>query len=66
MTKRHFIALARALLAERPGDNWDANKKVQWELDCKAVAKVCLAQNPRFDRGKFLLACGFTDVNYWG
>lgn len=54
MTKKHFIALADALRAEKPGDNWDPNKRVQWDLDVKAIANVCAAQNPNFNRERWL------------
>jgi hypothetical protein len=54
MTKKHFIALADALRAEKPGDNWDPNKRVQWDLDVKAIANFCAEQNPRFDRERWL------------
>ena len=50
MTKKHFIALAKALRAEKPGSNWDPNKLIQWDLDVKAVANVCASASPRFDR----------------
>jgi hypothetical protein len=54
MSKKHFIALADALRAEKPGDKWDANKHVQWELDIKAVSNVCRSFNPRFNRERWL------------
>ena len=54
MTKKHFIALADALRAEKPGTNWDANKHVQWGLDVKAIANVCAAHNPNFNLGRWL------------
>ena len=54
MTKKHFIALADALRAEKPGTNWDPNKLVQWELDVKAIANVCAASNPNFNRELWL------------
>ena len=54
MTKKHFIALADALRAEKPGTNWDPNKMVQWELDVKAIANVCAAQNSNFNRERWL------------
>lgn len=54
MTKKHFIALADAFRSEKPGENWDPNKRVQWELDVKAVANVCAQFNPRFNRERWL------------
>ena len=54
MTKKHFIALADALSAEKPGSGWNPNKLVQWELDVKAVANVCQSQNPNFNRERWL------------
>ena len=58
MTKKHFIALAAALKGERPGENWDANKRMQWNLDVKAVVRVCKQFNGIFDTGRFIDACG--------
>lgn len=54
MSKRHFIALADALRAEKPGTNWNSNKMVQWELDVKAIADVCQRFNSNFKRQRFL------------
>lgn len=54
MSKKHFIALADALRAEKPGINWDPNKMVQWELDVKAIANACAASNPRFNRERWM------------
>ena len=54
MSKRDFIALADALRAEKPGDNWNPNKKTQWELDVKAIANVCAASNPRFKQERWM------------
>ena len=54
MTKKHFIALADTLKAERPQDHWCPNKKAQWENDCKAIANFCAAQNPNFNRERWL------------
>ena len=50
MSKKHFIALADALKAEKPAEHWDPNKMVQWELDVKAIARVCKAANPLFNQ----------------
>lgn len=54
MSKKHFIALADALRAQRPADHWDPNKRVQWELDVKAVADVCQQANGNFNRERWM------------
>lgn len=58
MTRQHFQALATALESNRPGENWDANKKVQWNLDVKAVAGACRQFNTGFKADRFYAACG--------
>lgn len=58
MTKKHFNAIAAALKAERPGENWNANKHAQWDNDVRAMARVCRSFNPLFDVGPFIEACG--------
>ena len=58
MTRQHFKALAEALKYNRPADNWDANKKAQWDLDCKAIASACARFNGGFKRDRFIDACG--------
>lgn len=50
MSKKHFIALADALRAQKPADHWDPKQKVQWELDVKAVASICAHFNYNFNR----------------
>jgi hypothetical protein len=62
MSRKHFRALADALKAEKPGDNWNPNKRVQWELDVKAIANTCAQFNPNFQRDTFLAACGVPHV----
>jgi hypothetical protein len=61
MSRKHFIALAAALKAEKPGANWCVNKHVQWALDVKAVANACARFNGNFKRDRFLTACGVED-----
>jgi hypothetical protein len=58
MTKKDYIKFAAAFKAEKPGDNWDPNKRVQWELDIKAITRVLAADNDRFDYNRFNEACG--------
>lgn len=66
MTRKHFKALAEALLSEKPGSNWSPNKHVQWRLDCRAVASALKSLSPTFKPAVFLKACGLpTDYLPW-
>ena len=51
MTKKHFIALAAAI---KSSDN-DLQTKTFAAL---VIIRVAEQDNPRFDRGRFLTACG--------
>lgn len=60
MTKKDYIALARILNAE-------GNQDLYLDLpECREavrdvaiqIAAYCEVENPRFDRNKFLTACG--------
>jgi hypothetical protein len=57
MSRRDYIAIAAALAVVRPEsaapDAW-----AQWHADCNTVANVLAAGNARFDRARFLAACG--------
>lgn len=60
MTKKHFIALAQALYEAKPGTfatNY-LDRHTAWKCTVGAVAAVCAASNPAFNRAKFLAACG--------
>jgi hypothetical protein len=50
MTKKHFIALARRIAAIN-----DASARLH---AAQAVADVAALDNPRFDRARFMAACG--------
>lgn len=67
MTKKHFIALAKALRDDRAwydgevyGDMepWKRGCYDQWHTMALAIADVCSSTNPLFDRVRFLTACG--------
>lgn len=52
MSKRHFRALAEHLAITRPA--YEGAERRQWENDVTAVAQVCEAFNPNFDRRLFM------------
>jgi hypothetical protein len=55
MSAKDYKALARAFKRERPAKSW-LNKMVQWRADLAAVADELAADNPRFDRDRFIAA----------
>jgi len=63
MTRKHYVAIAGVLKSTRPAEHWDANKREQWTLDVRAIADVLAQDNARFDRARFIKACGGTFDN---
>jgi hypothetical protein len=57
MSKKHFIALAKALASVRPLDTSETPARLQWDRCCSGVADVCQIENGLFDRRRFLKAC---------
>ena len=55
MSKKHFIALAKALNRQMPSE--DSREYSQWKRDVEAVADVCSAMNPAFEYNTFRNAC---------
>jgi hypothetical protein len=56
MTKKHFIAIAALFRDERPNDK--RTSELQYDRLLEGIIKIALEDNPRFDRGRFLKACG--------
>ncbi len=50
MSKKHFIAIAATVSA--------ISDKKEREKQANFQAQICAAQNPRFDKARFLAACG--------
>jgi len=62
MTRKDYVAIAGALKAQRYAyaPHWDANLFRACNDNAKAIAEVLASDNPRFDRQRFLDACGVT------
>lgn len=67
MTKKDYELIASAIEHELYGNR--AHSEPNHAAECAITALICLAneiaerleaQNPRFDRDRFLLACGVT------
>ena len=61
MTRKDYVAIAAALNAARPHDfqrEIDLGRKEGWSAAVHLVAGTMAADNPRFDRARFLKACG--------
>ena len=63
MSKKHFIALAETVRASRPGgvgnpaaeaDPHYIGERQQWEWMRDRLADFCAAQNPRFNRERWI------------
>jgi hypothetical protein len=65
MSRKDYVAIANAIVGQvkslQLADNWDGIDAV-CEVT-KAIADVLGADNDRFDRDKFVTACGFVKQN---
>ena len=61
MTRKHFRDLADRLDSLRPqGEPPCPILMAWWRRTVHSMANFCAAQNGRFNRGRFLTACGYT------
>ena len=58
MTRKDFEMIAATLKASRM-DGEEAS--AQWCTACHAFAEMCSRTNPRFNRSRFLKACGMEE-----
>lgn len=63
MTRKDFKLIAQAMHDERPigavkGKREDDAIVAQFHICCTSLANALRTTNPRFDRAKFLAACG--------
>jgi len=57
MSRKDFDLIANALvLSQGTGNDWQA--QAQYERSVYAMASALATTNPRFDRCRFLMACG--------
>lgn len=59
MTKKHFEAVASAIRAEYE-DTYGEPAEEAIRSIARKLADVFASENPRFDRARFLAACGIT------
>ena len=56
-----MFLMEAAELGEPPANSYWQGKKHGWEDACKGLAHLLAQDNPRFDRARFLKACGLED-----
>ena len=56
MTRKDYRALAAGFASTEPPPAAEWHRH-QWETDIQGIARVLAADNPRFDRERFIDAC---------
>lgn len=59
MTKKHFIAIAAGIYVELQNTRSTSEDRAI-ENTARRLASIFAEENPRFDRSRFLAACGVT------
>ena len=61
MTKRHFEKLAKIIKEAKELIDEQGNSECDFALDVMTnkITEFCKEMNPRFDKKRFLKACGF-------
>lgn len=64
MTKKDYIKFAQMLKREQPATLYSIDESdvttVTWQCIVESTADIFAEDNPRFDRERFLRACGLT------
>lgn len=62
MTRKDYVLIAAALASAQPDPYADGARFLerQHKRDCEDIADALASDNPRFDRARFLRACGIT------
>lgn len=58
MTRKDYVKLAAALASVRPVGVPNYPKFYRWDLVVAAIGDTLADDNPRFDRARFVEACG--------
>lgn len=61
MTRKDYILLVDALREAHPHMVHQSEEREQWQVDCESIADALARDNPRFDRARFLTACGIKE-----
>lgn len=59
MTRKHFKAMADGILSAKETTSEILGSSYCIRLAAEAIADACQSDNPRFDRARFMTACGF-------
>lgn len=64
MTRKDYELIAAAIKEAKPllppvADYAETTRQLGWQTTAHAVAEALARDNPRFDRERFLAACGF-------
>jgi hypothetical protein len=57
MTRKDYVLIAVTLRAAKPGIGAPSPAFTQWFYDVDSITNMLSADNPRFDRIRFELAC---------
>lgn len=61
MTRKDYVLISDVLKNERPdrdGTRWADGARDEWSTIAMNIARALASDNPRFDRARFLKACG--------
>ena len=58
MTKKDYVRIAAALARSKDAFRGSDGMRVQWQEDVSVIADALADDNPKFDRARFLKACG--------
>lgn len=61
MSRKDCVLLANALKFAKPPQPGDQAGLVRWNVTVESVASTLAGDNYKFDRLKFLTACGYND-----